>query len=117
MHQKKEDSKKYEKLKVKVSDEFDSEFTVELEDHPTGYLEYLKLKAESFIERTRSRIAYIGLGGTAVFLTGASALGFYDGTFDELNNVWIAAGPFAGWVFGHYFGGPGDKNGKGKDDE
>lgn len=42
-------------------------------------------------------------GGSA--LIGATILGAYDGSFDEVSNVWVAFGPILGAVVGYYFGG------------
>jgi len=61
--------------------------------------------------KTRSRLAYCAVAGGAVALAVATAVGFYDGSFDELQNMWNVGGPIVGGVFGHYFGGQGKTHG------
>lgn len=63
--------------------------------------------------RARSRIAY-GTGAVGVAcMAAAGAFGLYDGSFDELSNVWVAFGPISGAIVGYYFGGraPNNENG------
>lgn len=57
--------------------------------------------------------ANLGYGATVLgglFLTGAAGIGVYDGSFNELQNVWLAGGPVVGGVFVYYFGSAGKKN-------
>ncbi len=62
--------------------------------------------------RTRTNIAY-GTGAFGVICMAiAGAVGVYDGSFDELSNVWVAFGPISGAIVGYYFGGKSTKSNK-----
>lgn len=54
---------------------------------------------------TKNRLAIGALigGGAAVIISGA--VGVFDGSFNEIQSVWNAAGPIIGGVYGHFFGG------------
>ena len=81
------------KTKVQVGEDFD--LSAELIDAIASAKE----------KSTRSRLAYCVYVGAACALVVSSFRGFYDGSFDELQSVWNAAGPVLGAVFHHYFGG------------
>lgn len=70
-------------------------------------------KTEAHESRTRSVIAYgTGVVGVASMVI-AGGVGLYDGSFDELSNVWVAFGPISGAIIGYYFGGKASKTGSG----
>lgn len=53
----------------------------------------------------RKMLTLVFLVGFAVFLGGATAYGWYDGSFDEVNNVWAVGAVWLGFIFRSYFGG------------
>lgn len=73
------------------------------EDFPLD-AEVIEARARYTETKTRGRIALLILGLAAVAVVTATIIGLADGSFNELNCVWIAAGPFIGAVVGHYLG-------------
>lgn len=59
--------------------------------------------AEAEDAGTRTRIVWFVLSMCALFLLGAAALGFRDGQFSALVNVWSVVGPIYGGIAAYYF--------------
>lgn len=73
------------------------------EDFPLD-AEVIDAKARYAETKTRGRIAFLILILSAAAVMGATGIGFVDGSFNELNCVWIAAGPLIGAVVARYLG-------------
>jgi hypothetical protein len=56
-------------------------------------------------QRMRERLAYLIFGAIFFALVIAVAIGFYDGSFDEVSSVWSAAALPLGYVLKAYFDG------------
>jgi hypothetical protein len=54
--------------------------------------------------RTRTNLAYGTFAVGSLFVLTTGGIGVYDGSFDELQGVWMVGGPLIGGVFVHYFG-------------
>lgn len=79
--------------------------------------EEMKQRAELFSastahneSRTRTILAYGICAIAAAFAICAAAIGFHDGSYDELQSVWNVVGPMLGAVLVYYFGASGKKN-------
>jgi hypothetical protein len=55
------------------------------------------------LARDQSRLTYGVLGAMVAAVCLASFMGWYDGTYNELNTVWNAGGVWVGLVLGRYF--------------
>lgn len=71
----------------------------------------IEAKAKAKEGNVRANLAYGATVLSGLFLAGAASIGVYDGSFNELQSVWLAGGPVVGGIFVYYFGGAGKKNG------
>lgn len=55
------------------------------------------------LARDQSRITYGVLGAMVAAVIATTIMGWYDGSYDELNSVWNAGGVWVGLVLGRYF--------------
>ena len=67
--------------------------------------EVLEATARVAKAKTANGLAWLFLSGFFIALSAASVIGVVDGTFNELNAVWIVAAPVLGAVITYYFGG------------
>ncbi|WP_299850373.1 hypothetical protein [uncultured Roseovarius sp.] len=92
--------------RVIVGEPFDGT-TTDVEDNNAAQK---AAEVEVHESRARTNIAYgtsaVGVACMAV----AGTVGIYDGSFDELSNVWVAFGPISGAIVGYYFGGKSTKS-------
>lgn len=99
-------------MKVKIGREFESiEAHVDDEKEAASVIKTVVHGREN---ATRKIIAYSMMAMIAVFILGASLLGLLNGSFSELQAVWLCAAPFVGMIVGHYFPGSGEGNDRGK---
>lgn len=73
------------------------------EDFPLD-AEVIDARARYVEAKTRGRVAIGILSFAAIAIMVSFTIGLVDSTFNELNCVWIAAGPFLGAVVGRYLG-------------
>ncbi|NMM45258.1 hypothetical protein HH303_12265 [Rhodospirillaceae bacterium KN72] len=98
------------KMRVVVGGAFDSLKVSERYGQSDEIVSQIEAERKASESRTKSVLACIAVLVGGMFLFVAAGIGLYDGSFDELQNVWIVSGPVVGAVFGHYFGGAGRNN-------
>lgn len=97
------------KKTVQVGDAFDSmDAEIVTTSETTDVIKATMNAKESDV---KANLAYGATAFGGVFLMGAAGIGAYDGSFDELQSIWLAIGPMVGGIFVYYFGGAGKKNG------
>lgn len=62
--------------------------------------------------KMRERLVYLIFGAIFVALMIAVAIGYYDGSFNEVSSIWSAAALPLGYVLKTYFDGPAESAGK-----
>ena len=82
--------------RMKLSDDFGEDFPLKAE--------VIEAKTRHAETKFRGLIALGVLGFVAIAISVATIIGLQDGTFNELNGVWIAAAPLVGAVVGYYLG-------------
>ena len=98
-------------MKLRVGEEFKS-LEAELEAHEE-LAPVIEAVAHAQLGSARKNVVWFLMAVAGVFLVGAALIGLWDGSFDELGQVWLCVGPVAGVIVGHYFPAVGDGNGKG----
>lgn len=81
---------------MKMSDDFGEDFPLTAE--------VIEAKAQHAETRFRGLVALGVLTFVAIAISVATIVGLQDGSFNELNGVWIAAAPLVGAVVGYYLG-------------
>lgn len=71
----------------------------------------IEARAKAREGSVKANLAYVAITLGVLFLVGAAGIGIVDGSFNELEGVWLAGGPVVGGVFVYYFGSEGKKNG------
>lgn len=89
------------KYKVVVGDTFEVD-AVDVSD-VAAVVALAEVAAEKEKRKTREKLTYSIVGAVFAALMVAVAIGFVDGTYDEVSAIWAAAAMPLGYVFGTYF--------------
>lgn len=92
------------RYKVIVGDDFEIE-ALEVED-VEDVSELSEIAGRRVHQRVQVRLTYLIFGAIVLSLLIATAIGIYDGSFDEVNSVWSAAALPLGYVLKAYFDKP-----------